>query len=397
MSFAIADGSRRVEAIWLAQSFFDDFILVYPVYAILMLERGASEFELSILFVIWSASAVLFEIPSGVLADRLDRRRYVFTGSLIRALGFLTWWLWPVLPGFAVGFVLWSLGSAIHSGTLQALLHDLLAEQRRGDAFARIYGRGKAAQSLGVLLAMAIGGFVAETGYTLVLLLSAAAPIVAGGLVLGLLEEPPRTFVKTTDDGTRERPLALALRALLSNGRLRLIAMMFVLFMGLSGVMDEYLGPLLAEPGTLSLGVIGVLYGVILGSRALGTLAAHRLRRLSLSRIGLISAAAHAVLLVGLLAGVSASNPTLVLALCAYFALQGVVEVLLETHQQAAIDVSARATVTSVAGAGLEVWAVVLFVSIGVLAENAGWTAALGTVAVVAVLLSAFLALLARR
>ncbi len=395
MSAAIAERNRHVEAIWLALSFFDDFILVYPVYAILMLERGASEFELSILFVIWSASAVLFEIPSGVLADRLDRRRYVFAGSLIRAVGFVSWWLWPTLPGFALGFVLWSLGSAIHSGTLQALLYDILAESGRSDAFARIYGRGKAAQSLGVLLAMALGGFVAETGYTAVLLLSAAAPIVAGALVLGLLEEPPRSFKEEGD--AEEQPLTVALRALLKNRRLRLVALMFVLFMGLSGVMDEYLGPLLAEPGTLSLGVIGVLYGIILGSRALGTVAAHRLRRLSLSRIGLISAGSHGVLLLGLWAGVSTSNPTLVLALCAYFALQGVVEVLLETHQQAAIDVSARATVTSVAGAGLEVWAVVLFVSIGVLAENASWTLALATVAIVAVLLSAGLALLARR
>ena len=171
--------NRHIERIWLAQAFVDDLVLVYPVYAIMMLDQGVGAFDLTVLFVIWSASALLFEVPSGVVGDLVDRRGYVFAGSLIRASGYLTWWLLPSFGGFALGFVLWSLGSAIHSGTLQSLLYDVLAEQGRPVAFARIYGRGQALNRLGILVAMALGGFVAETGYTSVLLLSAIAPIVS--------------------------------------------------------------------------------------------------------------------------------------------------------------------------------------------------------------------------
>lgn len=393
--------NRHIEPVWLAQSFLDELVLIYPVYALMMLDSGIGEFELSVLFMIWSVTAFVLEIPSGVIADRVDRRRYIFAGSIAGACGFLCWLAWPTFWGFALGFVLWSLGSAIHSGTRQSLLHDALAEQDRSDEFARIYGRGKSAQSLAVLCAMGLGGFAAESGYESVLLLSALAPLLSGSLVIGLLHEPPRTFaVDESEGGSAEslgddRPLRKALTALKGSRSLRLIALMFVVFMGLSGVVDEYLGPLLVEQGDFSLGVVGMLYGAILGCRAVGTALAHRLRALPLRRIGLTSGFGHGLLLIGLVSGMQAGGAVMVVVLGLYFAAMGAVEVLLEANLQSEIEVSARATITSVAGAGLEVWATALFLYIGLVASQSDWTTALSTVGMVAVVISIGLAWLA--
>ena len=84
--------NRHIEPVWLAQSFVDDLILIYPVYAIMMLAQGVNEFELSVLFVIWALASFAFEIPSGMVADKVDRRLYLFAGSLAGAAGFLVWW-----------------------------------------------------------------------------------------------------------------------------------------------------------------------------------------------------------------------------------------------------------------------------------------------------------------
>lgn len=390
--------NRWLELVWLTQSFFDELVLIYPVYAIMMLEHGMDEFDLSLLFAIWALAALLLEIPSGVIGDLVDRRRYSFVGSLAGASGFLCWWVWPDFWGFALGFILWSTGSAIHSGTQQSLLYDALAEQGRAGDFARIYGRGKGLQSLAVLTAVVLGGFAAQSGYQGVLLLSALAPFIAGSLVLGAIREPVRTNLPPDRDlisEAPESPLTAALAALMANPALRLISLMFVFFLGLSGVVDEYLGPLLMQLGNFSLGVIGLLSGLILGSRALGTALAHRLRALPLGRIGLASAGGHFVLLVGLAAGMSSGGLWLVLALCLYFAVLGAVEVLLEANLQHEIDVDARATITSVAGAGLEVWAMVLFLFVGLIARQSDWSTALASMGLVAVALSAWLAWLA--
>ncbi len=365
----------------------------------MMLERGVDEVGLSGLFAIWALAALLLEIPSGVIGDRVDRRRYNFVGSLAGASGFLCWWMWPEFWGFALGFILWSIGSAIHSGTQQSLLHDALAEQGRATDFARIYGRGKSLQSLAVLTAMGLGGFAAQSGYQGVLLLSALAPLLAGSLVLGLLQEPVRTNADEADEADADEvtgnPLTVAIAALAANPSLRLVSLMFILFLGLSGVVDEYLGPLLRELGNFSLGVIGVLSGLILGSRALGTAFAHRLRTLPLRRIGFASAGGHLLMILGLIAGLSSGGFWLVLALCIYFAIMGAVEVLLEANLQHGIEVSARATITSIAGSGLEVWAALLFLFVGAIAGQAGWSTALSSVGLVAVFLSVGLAWLA--
>ncbi len=380
--------NRHIEPVWLAQSFVDDLILIYPVYAIMMLAEGVNEFELSLLFVIWAAAAFTFEIPSGVVADKIDRRLYIFLGSLAGAAGFLAWWRWPTFAGFAGGFVLWSLGSAIHSGTQQSLLYDILVEQGRTSAFARIYGRGKAASSVAVLLAMALGGFLAQNGYEAVLLLSALAPFVSGLLVLGLIREPKRSHADPGTEEVPERPFREALLSLRRQPRLRLIALMFIVFVGLAGVVDEYLGPLLKEELAMSLGTIGLIYGGVLGCQAFGSAIAHHFGRVGLATAGQVSAFSHCLLAAGLLLGVTQGAVWLVLALCLYFVAMGTVQVLLETGLQNEIEISARATITSVAGAGLEVWATALFLAIGALAVRYDWSLALLLVAAAAVAVS---------
>ena len=382
--------NRLIEPVWLAHTFIDDLILIYPVYAIMMLAEGVNEFELSVLFVIWALASFAFEIPSGVVADRVDRRRYIFAGSLAGAAGFLVWWLWPTFSGFALGFVLWSLGSAIHSGTQQSLLYDVLHEQDRASAFARVYGRGKAASSIAVLLAMALGGFLAQSGYPAVLLLSALAPFLSGILVLTFIREPIRSHAAPAGEASdeQEQPFREALLSLRRQPRLRLIALMFIVFIGLSGVVDEYIGPLLKDDFNMTLGSIGVIYGAVLGCQAFGNALAHRLRALRLSTLGRVSAGSHLLLAAGLALGVYSDVIWLIVCAGLYFFAMGAVQVLLETGLQNEIDVSARATITSVAGAGLEVWVSGLFLVIGALAANFDWSSALMSVALAAVLIS---------
>ncbi len=383
--------NRFIEPVWLAHAFFEELVLVYPVYAIMMLDQGMTEMQLSTLFVIWAVAAFVLEIPSGIVADRVNRRRYLFVGSLAGAGGFLVWWLWPGFWGFAGGFVFWSLGGAIRSGTQQSLLHDVLVAQGRPEAFARIYGRGKGASSAAVLIAMGLGGYAAEHGYDQVLLLSALAPILSGLLVVVFIREPARTGGPEEAEGV-ESPLRVAVRSIAGQPRLRLIALMFIAFLGLSGVVDEYLGPLFREMQIFSLGVIGLLYGLVLGCRGLGTSFAHRFGSMPLRRIGHVTVLNHGLLLAGLLLGPTDEGIWLVLLLCVYFAVMGGVEVLLEANLQASIEVSARATITSVAGAGLEVWATGLFLLIGALATRHDWSSALTVVAMMAMVLSLVLA-----
>ena len=65
---------------WAALS---ELVPYYPLYALLFLDTGLSEAQISVLFALWSITAFVAEVPTGALADRWSRR-----GSLMLA-GFL--------------------------------------------------------------------------------------------------------------------------------------------------------------------------------------------------------------------------------------------------------------------------------------------------------------------
>ena len=78
------------------------------------------------IFTIWAATAIVLEVPSGVLADKYSRRLILFVGQLFSVAGFVCWGLFPHFWGFLLGFVLWGTKSALSSGTFEALICDEL-------------------------------------------------------------------------------------------------------------------------------------------------------------------------------------------------------------------------------------------------------------------------------
>lgn len=101
----------------------------------LFADNGVSTGQISTLFIIWSLTSFVFEVPSGAWADTIDRRLLLVLSAVIYAVGFSAWIVVPTYAGFATGFVRWGLSGAIMSGTFESLLYDELVE--RGAEAAR--------------------------------------------------------------------------------------------------------------------------------------------------------------------------------------------------------------------------------------------------------------------
>ena len=74
-----------------AYLFLDDFVLLYPVYTLLFGDTGLSVWQVSSLFVIWSVSSMVLEVPSGAWADATSRRRLLVIGPLLTSAAFALW------------------------------------------------------------------------------------------------------------------------------------------------------------------------------------------------------------------------------------------------------------------------------------------------------------------
>ncbi|UUN28262.1 MFS transporter [Streptomyces sp. FIT100] len=148
-------GVRRLERTLYAYAGLEDFVLLYPVYALLFAEHGLSTAEISFLFALWSLTGLVLEVPSGVWADAVSRRLLVTAGPLLSAAGFALWVLVPSYGAFAAGFVLWGIGGSLRSGAMEALVHDELERLGAAARYARVMGRAAAASIVATAAATA--------------------------------------------------------------------------------------------------------------------------------------------------------------------------------------------------------------------------------------------------
>ncbi|WP_348638634.1 hypothetical protein [Actinomadura madurae] len=132
----------------------------------LFAETGLSPAAISSLFVIWSVTTFSLELPSGVWADVFSRRLLLVVSPLLAGAGFGLWVLFPSYAAFAVGFVLWGAGSALRSGTMQALVYERLERVGAAGAYARLMGRSEAVSLLAVVAASAVASPVLAVGVT---------------------------------------------------------------------------------------------------------------------------------------------------------------------------------------------------------------------------------------
>jgi MFS family permease len=349
----LATGIRRLTTTLYCYAFLNDFILLYPVYALLFSDTGLSLWQISSLFALWSVTGILLEVPSGAWADALSRRLLLWLGPLLTAIGFALWVLLPSYAAFALGFVLWGVGGALGSGALEALVHDELGRLGAAERYAHVMGRVRAAGLVAVMAAMALAGPVfALGGYPAVGAASVLACLLAAAAATRLPEHREPTVRSGGWATTLRTGLAEARASRSARGALLLVPAVGAVW----GALDEYTPLLVRDTGvpdeTVPYLLLLVWAGATVGGLTAGTCA-------RLGRAGLSALLAGAAL--ALATGAALRVPAgLVLVALAFAGFQ-LAAVLADARLQARIDDAHRATLTSVAGLGTDAATVAVY------------------------------------
>ena len=116
----------------------------YPVFTLLYLDYGLTLSQFAMLNVVWAATIVLAEVPSGAFADNLGRKRLVVLSSLVMFVEIAMIALVPtenpnlVFMVFLVNRILSGLAMALASGADEALAYDTLKEQGNEELWPRV-------------------------------------------------------------------------------------------------------------------------------------------------------------------------------------------------------------------------------------------------------------------
>lgn len=355
---------RRLTTTLYGYSFLEDFILLYPVYALLFSDTGLSVWQISSLFALWSITAVLLEVPSGAWADAVSRRLLLWLGPLLTASGFALWVLMPSYGAFAVGFVLWGIGGALGSGALEALVYDELERLDAAGSYARIMGRARAAGLVAVMAAMGLAGPVfARGGHTAVGAASVLACLLTAAVALRFPEHRSPAAGHDGWTGALRAGLAEARADRSVRGALLLVPAVSAVW----GALDEYT-PLLVRGTGVADGTVPSLLLLIWAGATVGSLLAGEGERLGPGTRGLAALLAGAGL--ALAAGAIDGSPWgLILVAVAFGGFQAAT-VLADARLQRRIRDSGRATLTSVAGLGTELATVATFGAYALIASG---------------------------
>jgi|SRR3989344_1013543 len=117
--------------------FFGDFTPIVPYMALFFIQHNISVSQISLLFLLWALSILVFEIPTGMLADKVNRKTILIASRVLKLCCFAVWLAWPSFAGFAVGFILWGIATALDSGAFQAFLYDHLHDHNARKLFCR--------------------------------------------------------------------------------------------------------------------------------------------------------------------------------------------------------------------------------------------------------------------
>lgn len=367
-----------------------EVIPIYPLYAIMFLEQGVSAIQLSTLFVIWATVGIVFEVPSGAMADRFSRKWLIVSSGFLKSAAFLTWFLWQDFYGFALGFILWGFGSTLRSGAWEALLHDLLTDWGREAEFAKRYGRIMSLATLGVVLGELSGGLLIVNGFDFVLLVSATIPILATIPFIFFVRDAPKA--QETSQSGYLRTLMQGLVETVSNRSILYILLTFGFLLVTFGVYDEYVSPTLFEKG-FPLALVAYLTVPVYLAMSAGQSFAHHFEWLTLKQLlALMAASALPLLAIPVLEGIWI--PVLITF---FFGTFGLASTLFQAHLQSEIKSSSRATVTSAVSLGDSLGAIIWFMVFGTMAELGSMSWAACGLGIGIILLCGLFALLGHR
>jgi MFS family permease len=329
--------------------------LIWGVNTLFLLDAGLSFFEVFLANAAFSAGMVVFEVPTGVVADTLGRRvSFLLSVVVLSVTTLLYVALAEVEAGvvaFAVVSVLMGLGFTFYSGAMEAWLVDALSVTGHDGALDAIFARGQQITGAAMLVGTVGGGLLGQLDLSIPYLVRSALLVAVFVIAYAVmhdigftpqrltLAELPSAVARNARDGVTygwgQRPL-----------RLLMLASFFQLgfFMWAFYASQPYLLDLLGSDAVWVAGLVtaGIALSTIAGNQLVDVLSRRCGRRTTLL-LGAAAMETCAAIVLGVVSSFWAALPALLLITAA----SGVTSPVRQAYLHQVVPSEQRATVVS--------------------------------------------------
>lgn len=166
------------------------FFIWISFYVIYFLQIGLSFFQISLLFATWSLSKMIFELPTGAVADIFGRKISVIISYIIYGFSLI---ILPFIKNFYILlflFLLLGLSITFSSGAYESLVVDYLKFNKRKDLIHDFFIKHSSLFSLSGILSGVIGALVVKNlGLEYIWPITGIFALISGLILIFFIEE----------------------------------------------------------------------------------------------------------------------------------------------------------------------------------------------------------------
>lgn len=159
-----------------------------PIIVLFILDMGFSLAQYAILDATWYVATLIFEVPTGAIADRYGKKNSLFVSALVLSLSLFILAFANNFLTIFLSYVLWGFASSFETGTHDAFVYDSLKQINREADFRSVRSRISAIAILASALGSALAGHLGSIDLALPILLTACVTLFLIPLVFSFRE-----------------------------------------------------------------------------------------------------------------------------------------------------------------------------------------------------------------
>lgn len=141
--------------------FLSGMVFWYATEKLFMQFIGIDSFGVAINAAVLLAVIVLFDVPSGILADRWKRKYVLLLAMLALFVSTAILGVSDGLPLYLIGSIVYGFYLVLSSGTFQAIMYDSLLQEGKQQDYSKHQGRAYGLFMVGMATSSLVGGYIA--------------------------------------------------------------------------------------------------------------------------------------------------------------------------------------------------------------------------------------------
>ena len=353
----MTDAARRVQRTYLLLTLLSTLSasFIWGINTLFLLDAGLNNAEAFAANAFFTAGMVLFEIPTGIVADIRGRRTSFLLGTVTlaasTALYVLLWHMHAPFWQWAVVSVLLGLGFTFFSGATEAWLVDALNATGYEGALEAVFGRGQVITGVGMLAGSVGGGYLAQVT-------NLGVPFVVRALILALMFVVALMLMHDIgfEPARGVRPIA-QIRRITADSVEYGLKVPVVRYLMLAGVFTGGVGIYVfyaLQPYLLELygdqqayGIAGLVAAIVAGAQIVGGFSSASVRRLFARRTSALLAAEALATVAILVIGVVGRFWVVILLIVVWAVVDSAARPIRQAFLNALIPSQQRATILS--------------------------------------------------